>query len=69
MITANSKIKIVPSPQLSQMMLDELAGRTGIVTEDLTDPERRNKGYMVQLDEFFQQEYQWFIPQESAVDA
>lgn len=67
MITSNTKIKILSSPQLSDMMLDELSGRTGTVTEDLTGPERRNKGYMVQLDEHFQEEHLWFIPQESVL--
>lgn len=44
------------------MLLDELAGKTGIVTETLCDDERSNKGCMVLLDTPFQEEHQWFIP-------
>lgn len=44
------------------MLLDELAGKTGIVTETLCDDERSNKGCMVLLDAPFQEEHQWFIP-------
>ena len=57
-----SKITIVASPELSAMLLDELAGKTGIVTETLCDDERSNKGCMVLLDTPFQEEHQWFIP-------
>lgn len=66
MIERNSKVKIVASPALTEMMLEELAGRTGIVSEDLTGEHRhRNKGYMVFLQDPFQEEYEWFIPAES----
>lgn len=57
-----TKITIVASPELSAMLLDELAGRTGVVTETLCDEERSNKGCMVLLDAPFQEEHQWFIP-------
>ena len=50
MIARNSKVKIVASSQLTEMMLEELVGKTGIVSEDLTGPERRGcKGYMKSL--------------------
>lgn len=66
MIERNATVKIVASPQLTEMMLDELVGKTGVVSEDLTGPERRsNKGYMVFLKDPFQEEYEWFIPEES----
>lgn len=66
MIERNSKVKITASPRLTEMMLDELVGKTGVVSEDLTGPERRsNKGYMVFLKEPYQEEYEWFIPEES----
>ena len=41
MIARNSKVKIVASSQLTEMMLEELVGKTGVVSEDLTGPERR----------------------------
>lgn len=66
MIERNATVKITASPQLTEMMLDELVGKTGVVSEDLTGPERRNnKGYMVFLKDPFQEEYEWFIPEES----
>lgn len=66
MIERNATVKITASPQLTEMMLDELVGKTGVVSEDLTGPERRsNKGYMVFLKDPFQEEYEWFIPIES----
>lgn len=66
MIKRNATVQIVASPQLTEMMLDELVGKTGVVSEDLTGPERRsNKGYMVFLKDPFQEEYEWFIPIES----
>lgn len=66
MIERNATVQIVASSQLTEMMLDELVGKTGVVSEDLTGPERRsNKGYMVFLKDPFQEEYEWFIPIES----
>lgn len=66
MIERNSKVKIVASSSLTEMMLEELVGKTGIMSEDLTGPQRlRNKGYMVFLKEPYQEEYEWFIPAES----
>lgn len=66
MIERNSKVQITASSRLTEMMLDELVGKTGVVSEDLTGPERRsNKGYMVFLKEPYQEEYEWFIPEES----
>lgn len=66
MIERNATVKITASSRLTEMMLDELVGKTGVVSEDLTGPERRsNKGYMVFLKDPFQEEYEWFIPEES----
>lgn len=66
MIERNATVKITASPQLTKMMLDELVGKTGVVSEALTGPERRsNKGYMVFLKDPYQEEYEWFIPEES----
>lgn len=70
MIKRNATVQIVASPQLTEMMLDELVGKTGVVSEDLTGPERRsNKGYMVFLKDPYQEEYEWFIPIESVLHA
>ena len=66
MIARNSKVKIVASSQLTEMMLEELVGETGIVSEDINAPERRgSKGNMVFLKDPYQEEYEWFIPAES----
>lgn len=65
MIERNDKVTILPSAALTEMMLEELAGKTGIVTESLMGPERRTKGCMVFLTEPFQEEHEWFIPAES----
>ena len=66
MIERNSKVKIVASFSLTEMMLEELVGKTGIVSEDLTGPQRlRSKGDMGFLKEPYQEEYEWFIPAES----
>ena len=65
MIERNTKVSIVSSPRLTEMMLEELSGKTGIVTENLAGAERRSKGYMVFLEEPYQDEYEWFIPDES----
>lgn len=56
------RIRIVKSPELSAMLLDELAGKSGVITECLYGDERRVKGCMVLLDVPFQDEHQWFIP-------
>lgn len=65
MFERNTKVRIVASSKLTEMMLEELAGKTGIVTENLAGDSRRSKGYMVFLNEAFQEEYEWFIPVES----
>lgn len=56
---------IVLTAGLKDIRLPELEGRTGIITEDLTDAERKAKGYMVRLNEPHLGEHIWFIPEES----
>ncbi|MDL2320198.1 hypothetical protein LJC45_03595 [Alistipes sp. OttesenSCG-928-B03] len=41
-----------------------MADYTGIIVEDLTEA-RKNKGYMVMLDEQFLDERLWFVPLKS----
>lgn len=65
MIKEYCAIQIYFSSTLNEMKLMGLIGKTGIVTEDLTYIERINKGYMVQLNEPYLDEYNWFIPYES----
>lgn len=65
MIKENSKIKIIPSSGLMGLKLVELVDFTGTVIEDLTYNGRVSKGYLIQLDIPFQEEYLWFIPKES----
>lgn len=61
----NKRITISQSPGLARMRLSELAGRSAVIVEDLTDKDRRDKGYMVQLDRPFLGESLWYIPVES----
>lgn len=62
----NTYITIVASPELSDLRLDELAGRRGLVVEDLSENRNRNRGGLVLLEEAYLEEFIWFIP-ESAV--
>ncbi len=66
MIALNSKIMVVPSRPLSDMRLASMKGKRGRITEDLTSPKRRNKGYLVHFPKSFLGEKDWFIPLESA---
>ena len=59
-MTKNTYVKIIASPELSRMKLGGLAGRRGLVVEDLSGEDRKNKGGLVLLDEFV-----WFIPEKS----
>ncbi len=63
----NICVQIVPSAELRQMGLEELAGYRGFIVEDLASSERRVKGYMVLLEEAYQNEFLWFIPKMSIV--
>lgn len=64
----NIFIRVVASPELSRMKLDALTGLRGLVVEDLSQPERRARGFIVFLEEAFQGEFLWFIPQTSISD-
>jgi len=61
----DTPICIVDSEELSEMRLSELVGRTGVTLNDLTQPERKFKGYMVLLDKPFMKAWIWFIPENS----
>ncbi len=65
MIKENSRIKIADSSGLKDLKLSELVDSTGTVIEDLTYNGRVSKGYLIQLDSPFQNEYLWFIPKDS----
>jgi len=47
------------------MKLGGLAGRRGLVVEDLSGEDRKNKGGLVLLEEIYMDEFLWFIPEES----
>lgn len=68
MIKEKDIIEIKPSDSLSLMRLNGLVGREATITQDLTNIERLNKGYMVELTEPYLYEIEWFIPQESIDD-
>lgn len=49
------------------MKLGGLAGRRGLVVEDLSGEDRKNKGKggLVLLEEAYMDEFVWFIPEKS----
>ena len=61
----NAYVTIIASPELSEMRLDELVGRRGLVVEDLSGEDRKNKGGLVLLEEAYMDEFVWFIPEKS----
>lgn len=61
----NAYITIAASTELSEMKLEELVGRRGLVVEDLSDGRSRNRGGLVLLEEAYLDEFIWFIPENS----
>lgn len=61
----NAYITITASAELSEMKLEELVGRCGLVVEDLSGEDRKNKGGLVLLEEAYLDEFIWFIPESS----
>lgn len=61
----NAYITIVASPELSRMRLDELAGRRGLVVEELSFGRKKNRGALVLLEETYMDEFLWFIPESA----
>lgn len=68
MIEVNKRVKIMPCYDLAQMRLSGIAGRAGVVTEQIFDRSGKPLGYMVLFDKSFQGEYLWFVPIEAARD-
>lgn len=64
-IKKNAYVTIIASPELSEMRLDELVGRRGLVVEDLPQNRKKNRGGLVLLEEIYMDEFLWFIPEES----
>ena len=61
----NTYITIAASTELSEMKLEELVGRRGLVVEDLSDGRSRNRGGLVLLEKAYLDEFIWFIPESS----
>ena len=61
----NTYITIAASAELSEMKLEELFGRRGLVVEDLSDGRSRNRGGLVLLEKAYLDEFIWFIPESS----
>ncbi|WP_236091873.1 hypothetical protein [Bacteroides ovatus] len=61
----NAYVTIIASSELSEMRLDELVGRRGLVVEDLSQNRKKNRGGLVLLEEIYMDEFLWFIPEES----
>ena len=61
----NAYVTIIASPELSEMRLDELVGRRGLVVEDLPQNRKKNRGGLVLLEEIYMDEFLWFIPEKS----
>lgn len=62
------KARIIPSIQLTELKLADLAGEKVVIVE----PQKSNKtkftiGYWVRLDHPYQGEIEWFIPKNSIV--
>lgn len=66
-MTKNAYVTITASPELSRMRLDELVGRRGLVVEDLSGGDRKNKGGLILLEEAYMDEFIWFIPERSVI--
>ena len=62
----NAYVTIIASPELSEMRLDELVGRRGLVVEDLPQNRKKNRGGLVLLEEIYMDEFLWFIPEASS---
>jgi hypothetical protein len=65
MVQVNDTVVILPSKELTEMRLKGLIGKVGVIIEDLNYSDRKNKGYIVRLNEEFSGEYNWFIPAKS----
>ena len=61
----NSYVIIIASPKLSQIRLDEVIGRRGLLVEGLSQNRETNRGGLVLLEESYLDEFLWFIPEES----
>lgn len=61
----NAYITIVASAELSELRLDELVGRRGLVVEDLASGRIKNRGALVLLEEAYMNEFLWFIPENA----
>lgn len=59
------KVIIVASGRLNELRLNGIIGKSGLIVEDLTYKERKNKGFMIHLEEPYMEEYLWFVPIES----
>lgn len=63
----NAYITIVASAELSELRLDELVGRRGLIVEDLTCEREKNRGALVLLEKAYMDEFIWFIPENAIV--
>lgn len=61
----NTYVTIVASAELSELRLGELAGRRGLVVEDLASGRKKNRGALVLLEEAYLDEFLWFIPENA----
>lgn len=61
----NAHITITASAELSEMRLDDLVGRRGLVIEDLCEVNDSNQGGLVLLEVPYLDEFLWFIPETS----
>ena len=55
----------VVSAELSELRLDELADRHGLVVEDLASRRKKNRGALVLLKEAYLDDFLWFIPENT----
>lgn len=57
----NKKVEIIPSAELTEMRMDSVIGRKGVITEI---PEH-GKGAYVELEKPYLREAEWYFPNSS----
>jgi hypothetical protein len=65
MIGVTDRVRVIPSDELAAMRLSGLVGRRGRVAEQVSGAGSKPVGYMVCLDESFQGECLWFVPENA----
>lgn len=70
MLQEGDLIKIIRSDELDDLGMNDFVGLGGVIVTDLTDNNRRSKGYIVRIDKGVPEHVKdgddtWYIPEES----